>query len=135
VGDESGVSDSAIDSAIRVLVADDDEGYADSLGRLIEQQPELTVVGLALDGLEALRLTDVLDPDAVVVDLHMPRLDGVATVDRLRRQHPHLCLIALTGDEDPRLHQAASDAGADGVLVKGEIIERLLDRLRRARRG
>ena len=125
--------DARPDGAIRVLVADDDVGYAQSLQALIEQQPELTVVGLAADGLEALDLADTLAPDAVVVDLHMPKLDGVSTVDELRRKHPHLCLIALTGDEDPRLHQAATDAGADGVLVKGEIIERLLDRLRGAR--
>jgi DNA-binding NarL/FixJ family response regulator len=123
------------DGAIRVLVADDDEGYADSLRALIEQQPELTVVGVAHDGLQALDLADTLAPDAVVVDLHMPKLDGVSTVDRLRRKHPHLCLIALTGDEDPHLHQAASGAGADGVLVKGEIVERLLERLRGARRS
>jgi DNA-binding NarL/FixJ family response regulator len=123
------------DGAIQVLVADDDERYADSLRRLIDQQPELAVVGLAYDGLQALELAETLAPDAVVVDLHMPKLDGVATVDRLRRRYPHLCLIALTGDEDHRLHQAASDAGADGVLVKGEIIERLVERLRAARRS
>jgi DNA-binding NarL/FixJ family response regulator len=129
------MSHSGPEGAIRVLVADDDEVYADSLRALIEQQPELTVVGLAYDGLQALDLADTLAPDAVVVDLHMPKLDGVSTVDALRRKHPHLCLIALTGDEDPRLHQAASAAGADGVLVKGEIIERLLERLRGARRS
>ncbi len=129
------MSDLEPDGAIRVLVADDDERYANSLRQLIEQQPELTVVGLAFDGLQAVQLADLLSPDAVVVDLHMPKLDGVAAVDRLRRRHPHLCLIALTGDEDPRLHQAATDAGADGVLVKGEIVERLLERLRVVRRS
>jgi DNA-binding NarL/FixJ family response regulator len=120
--------------AIQVLVADDDERYAESLRRLIEEQPELTVVGLAHDGLQTIELAETLAPDAVVIDLHMPKLDGVATIDRLRRRHPHLCLIALTGDENPELHQAASEAGADGVLVKGEIIERLMERLRGAKR-
>ncbi len=129
------MSDSRANGGIRVLVADDDERYADSLRMLIDQQPELTVVGLAADGIQALQLTDSLDPDAVVVDLHMPNLDGVATVDRLRHKHPHLCLIALTGDEDPNLHQAASNAGADGVLVKGEIVDRLIERLRGAGRA
>jgi DNA-binding NarL/FixJ family response regulator len=120
---------------IRVLLADDDEGYAASLGQLIEQQPELTVVGVARDGVEALDLADRLDPDAVVVDLHMPQLDGVAAVSRLRQDHPHLCLIALTGDDDSALHRAANEAGADGVLVKEEIIDRLFERLRNGRHG
>lgn len=119
--------------AIRVLLADDDDSYAASLRALIEQQPELNVVGIAHDGLEALRLTDDLDPDAVVVDLHMPQLDGVEAVARLRHDHPSLCLIALTGDEDADLHRAASDAGADGVLVKGEMIDALFTRLRSIR--
>lgn len=118
---------------IRVLLADDDADYAASLGRLIEEQPELTVVGVAHDGLEAVRLAGELDPDAVVVDLHMPRLDGVSAVEQLRRSHPHLCLIAVTGDHDERLHEAATSAGADGVLVKGEIIAALVDRLRSGR--
>jgi len=129
------VSESGPDGAIRVLVADDDRQYAGSLRKLIEQQPELTVVGLAYDGLQALQLADALSPDAAVVDLHMPKLDGVATVDRLRRRYPYLCLIALTGDEDPALHKAAREAGADAVLVKGEIVELLIERLRVARRS
>jgi two-component system response regulator DesR len=118
---------------IRVLLADDDEDYAASLGRLIDSQPELSVVGVAHDGIETVRLADELDPDAVVVDLHMPRLDGVAAVHHLRRNHPHVCLIAVTGDGDRDLHRAATDAGADGVLVKGEIIAAPIDRIRSGR--
>jgi two-component system response regulator DesR len=113
-----------------VLLADDDADYAASLGRLIDEQPELTVVGVAHDGVEAVRLAEELDPHAVVIDLHMPRLDGVSALRQLRRSKPHLCLIAVTGDHDEHLHEAASTAGADGVLVKGEIIAALVDRLR-----
>ena len=64
-------------SGIRVLLADDDERFLQSLQELIQKQPELTVVGAAKDGLEAIELTDELAPDAVVIDLHMPLLDGV----------------------------------------------------------
>ena len=120
-------------AGIRVLLADDDSAFLESLRPLIEQQPELTVVGIAHDGDEAVRLAAGLDPDAVVVDLHMPRVDGVAAVSDLRRAHPRLCLIALTGDHDQRLHQAAAEAGADAVLVKGEMIDALVERLSGAR--
>ena len=114
---------------IRVVLADDDQGYLESLRILIDRQPELAVVGAANDGIELLDLVDRLDPDAAVIDLHMPRLDGVSAVERLRHDHPALCLIALTGDGDAALHASVMNAGADGVLLKGELIERLVDRL------
>ena len=88
---------------IRVLIADDDGAFLESLQALIDGQPELAVVGSALDGLQAIELADDLDPDAVVLDLHMPLLDGVSAATRLRRDHPNVCLIALTGDEAPAL--------------------------------
>ena len=120
-------------SMIRVLLADDDQPFLDALSPLIERQPELAVVGTALDGLAAIELADELSPDAVVIDLHMPRLDGVSAVARLRRDHPSMCVIALTGDEHPALHRAVTEAGADAVLVKGEFVDVLVDRLAAAR--
>jgi DNA-binding NarL/FixJ family response regulator len=114
---------------VRVLLADDDAGYLDSLKPLIEHQPELTVVGAAENGLDAIELADELHPDAVVIDLHMPLLDGVTAVARLRKDHPSLCLIALTGDPDTELHEAVREAGADAVLQKGELVDTLVERL------
>ena len=114
---------------ITVLLADDDELFLESLRALIDRQPELAVVAAARNGLEAIELAEELQPDAVVVDLHMPLLDGVTTVLRLRRDHPHLCLIVLTGDSDAELHRAAVVAGADGVLEKHELARGLVDRL------
>jgi DNA-binding NarL/FixJ family response regulator len=114
---------------IRVLIADDDYAFLESLQALIDRQPELAVVGRAVDGLEAIELAEDLRPDAVVLDLHMPLLDGVSAATRLRRDHPNVCLIALTGDEAPALHRAVREAGADEVLLKSELVEVLLDRL------
>ena len=118
---------------IRVLIADDDGSFRSALQKLIDQQPELAVVAAARDGLEAIELAEYLSPDAVVIDLHMPLLDGVTAAARLRHEHPNVCLIALTGDAAPALHRAARDAGADDVLLKGELLEVLLDRLATAR--
>jgi len=115
------------ESSIRVLIADDDPGFLDSLQELIDRQPELHVIGAAANGLEA------IEPDAVVLDLHMPLLDGVSAAARLRRDHPSLCLIALTGDDAPALHRAVREAGADEVLLKDELVGGLLDRLTTAR--
>jgi DNA-binding NarL/FixJ family response regulator len=114
---------------VRVLLADDDGAFLESLRPLIEHQPELTVIGSAANGLDAIELADELHPDAVVIDLHMPLLDGVTAVARLRKDHPSVCLIALTGDPDPELHDAVREAGADAVLQKGELVETLFERL------
>jgi DNA-binding NarL/FixJ family response regulator len=59
----------------------------------------------------------------------MPLLDGVTAAARLRRDHPSICLIALTGDDDPQLHAAVREAGADAVLLKTEMVEALVERL------
>ena len=116
-------------ASVRVLLADDDAAYLESLRPLIERQRELTIVGTAPNGLDAIELADELEPDAVVIDLHMPLVDGVTAVARLRRDHPNLCLIALTGDPDRELHEAVTEAGADAVLLKGDLVDALVERL------
>jgi DNA-binding NarL/FixJ family response regulator len=120
---------------IQVLLADDDELFLESLRAQIDRQPELAVVAAACNGLEAIELADELAPDAAVIDLHMPLLDGISTVTRLREDHRSLCLIVLTGDSDPKLHSAARDAGADAVLEKHEMARGLVDRIARGREG
>ena len=128
--DESGrVSAAAPTTAIRVLLADDDEAFLAALRQMVDRQPGLSVVATATDGLDAIELAEALEPDAVVIDLHMPRLDGVTAITRLRRDHPTLCVIALTGDPDQRLHRAGLEAGADDVLPKTQILDHLTARL------
>jgi two-component system OmpR family response regulator len=115
---------------IRVLLVDDDVPFLASLAELVDSQPELHVAGAVSDGVAALERVEEEEPDAVVIDLHMPLLDGVSTVARLRRDRPSLCLIAITGDEAPALRRAAKEAGADDVLLKQELVEALISRLR-----
>jgi DNA-binding NarL/FixJ family response regulator len=125
--------DGTVAVPVRVLLVDDDRDFLESLRPLIEHQPVLTVAGTADNGLDAIELADELDPDAVVIDLHMPIVDGVTAVARLRKDHPNLCLIALTGDPAPELHQAVTEAGADAVLMKGDLVDSLVQRLRAVR--
>ena len=115
---------------IRVLLVDDDDRFLASLATLVEEQPELHVAGAVSDGVAALERVEEEEPDAVVIDLHMPLLDGVSTVARLRRDRPSLCLIAITGDDAPALRRAAKEAGADDVLLKQELVDGLVSRLR-----
>lgn len=121
-------------NTIQVLLADDDVGFLETLQTLIEHQQGLAVVGTATDGLEAIELVDELEPHAAVLDLHMPLLDGVSAVARLRRDHPSICLIAVTGDKAPELHQAVKESGADEVLLKDELMDELVKTLASSRR-
>ncbi|MGH2934002.1 MAG: response regulator [Gaiellaceae bacterium] len=125
--------DGSVPVPVRVLLVDDDADFLESLRPLIEHQPALTVAGVAGNGLDAIELADELEPDAVVIDLHMPVVDGVTAVARLRKDHPSLCLIALTGDPAPQLHEAVTEAGADAVLLKGDLVDSLVHRLRAVR--
>jgi DNA-binding NarL/FixJ family response regulator len=127
------VEESPAERRITVVLADDDRGFVESLLGMVDERPRLSVVGVAGDGLEAIELVEELAPEAVVIDLHMPRLDGVSALARMRQDHPRLCLIAITADAAPDLHRAAEEAGADAVLMKDELSDELSDRIVAAR--
>jgi len=117
------------EGVIRVVLADDDEAFLASLRELIQVHPSLSVEATATDGVRATELVRELEPDALVIDLHMPRLDGVAAIAQLRKQHPELCVIALTGDESREIHEEVAKAGGDAVMLKSELVENLAERL------
>jgi DNA-binding NarL/FixJ family response regulator len=114
---------------IEVVLADDDGRFVESLRTMVDEEPSLAVVGVAGDGLEAIELVEELEPQAVVIDLHMPCLDGVSAVARMRQDHPGLCLIAITADGEPELHRAVEEAGADVVLMKDHLAGELADQI------
>src|ERR671925_1592543 len=102
---------------------------------MVEDQPDLSVVGVASDGLEALERVEQAEPQAVLIDLHMPLLDGVSTIARLRQDNPALCVIAMTEDDSRDLHRAVHEAGADAVLLKTQLVLELADQIATAQNG
>ena len=118
--------------AISVVLADDDAAFLSSLRALIDDEDGLSVAATATDGVEAIEFVEQLHPDALVIDLHMPRLDGVSAISRLRADHPRLCVIALTGDESREIHERVAAAGGNAVLLKSEVADGLAARLRAA---
>lgn len=103
---------------IRIVLADDHEVILASLSRLLDAQPDFEVIGVASDGREALRLTRRLTPDVVLMDLHMPVVNGVTAIGGLARSHPEIAVIALSAFQEPTEVTAAMAAGARGYLVK-----------------
>jgi DNA-binding NarL/FixJ family response regulator len=125
----------AADRRLDIVLVDDDGGFAESLRTMVEDEPELAVVGVARDGLEALELVERAQPQAIVIDLHMPLLDGVSAIARLRQDNPSLCVIAMTEDDSDDLHRAVEEAGADAVVMKTELVLELADRIAAAHNG
>ena len=109
---------------IRVLIADDSARTRQGLRVLFATWPEITVVGEAADGQEAMRLVAESQPDVVLMDLHMPVLDGVQATQLIKQQWPAVIVVALTMYAVEQ--SAALAAGADAFVIKGSAPERLL---------
>lgn len=102
----------------RILLADDHELLRDGLAGLIETQPDLTVIGRAGDGLEALALARNLRPELIVMDINMPVCDGLEATRLIRAELPEARILILTvHDEDEKLFEAVK-AGASGYMLK-----------------
>jgi DNA-binding NarL/FixJ family response regulator len=114
----------------RVLVVDDQTVVRDGLVLLLGLLPGLEVVGSAGDGEEAVRLVDENPPDVVLMDLRMPRVDGVEATRRIKAEHPSVQIVVLTTYSDDESVFAALQAGARGYLTKdagAEEIARAID--------
>jgi DNA-binding NarL/FixJ family response regulator len=114
---------------IRVLAADDQRVVREGLALVLGLLPGVEVVATAADGDEAIELARRLDPDVVLMDLNMPRRDGVSAIQALREQCPRIKVIVLTTYADDRSVLDALRAGARGYLTKdagGEQIEQAL---------
>ncbi|MEV0582966.1 response regulator transcription factor [Nonomuraea sp. NPDC050310] len=120
---------------IRVLLADDHALVRTGYRLMLNAQPDITVVGEAGDGEEAHALCGELRPTIVIMDLHMPRLDGVAATERITADFPEIRVLALsTFDLDENV-VAALRAGADGFLPKDISPEELIEAVRIVHRG
>jgi DNA-binding NarL/FixJ family response regulator len=115
---------------VRILVADDHPMFREGLRFTLGREPAFEVVAEAADGDEALRLTEELDPDVVVMDLAMPRLGGLDATRRLAEQGARARVLVLTMTEDDESVFAAVRAGAGGYLVKGADPEQVVAAVR-----
>jgi DNA-binding NarL/FixJ family response regulator len=122
-------------TAARVVVVDDQTVVREGLLLLLGLLPEVTVVGAAADGEEALRLVAELQPDVVLMDLRMPRMDGVTATDRIRREHPSTKVVVLTTYADDESVVAALRAGALGYLTKDAQPEEIARAIHTVRAG
>jgi DNA-binding NarL/FixJ family response regulator len=120
---------------IRVLIADDHGVVRDGLGRLLEALDDIDLVGTASDGADAVGKARDLKPDVVLMDLDMPRLDGIEATRQIVSERAETAVLVLTSFSDRPRILGAIDAGAAGYLLKDASSEEITDGIRTAARG
>jgi DNA-binding NarL/FixJ family response regulator len=123
------------DGTIRVLIVDDHAVVREGLRTFLELQDGIDVAGEAADGLEAVELAATLEPDVILMDLVMPRLDGVGAMRAVRERSPRSRVIVLTSFLDDERLMPAIEAGADGYLLKDVEPSELAQAIRTAQAG
>jgi DNA-binding NarL/FixJ family response regulator len=123
------------ESKIRVVAVDDQRVVREGLAMLLGLLPDVEVVGTASDGEEALALAGELRPDVILMDLRMPRMDGVEATRRLRASHPQIKVVVLTTYADDRSVIDALRAGALGYLTKDAGADEIRQALQRVASG
>ena len=122
-------------SPIRVLIVDDHLIVREGLRLIMDTEPSFELVGEASDGAEAIEQSAELEPDVILMDLRMPRLDGLAAIERLQAEQPHIAIVILTTFNEDDLMRKGLQAGARGYLLKDTDRNTLFNTIRAAARG
>jgi DNA-binding NarL/FixJ family response regulator len=122
---EEGTRPAPVATRFRILVAEDDESFLDTIALLLEQDERFAVAGKARDGRDAVDLAGRLSPDAVVMDIEMPVLDGVEATKLLRAATPELPIVAVSGHDYEERVLEMRRAGADDYVRKARLADEL----------
>jgi len=115
---------------IRVLLAEDHVIVREGTSEFVQREPDMEVVGEAGDGEEAVKLATELQPDVVVMDIRMPKLNGVEATKRIKELYPSIAVLILTAYDYDQYIFALLEAGAAGYLLKGVRARELIDAIR-----
>ncbi len=115
---------------IRILIADDHALVREGTRRVLEQEPDLEVVGEAVDGEEAVELATSLKPDVAIVDVSMPKMDGIEATRRIKATCPSINVLILSAYDDDQFIFSLLEAGAAGYLLKTIRSRELVDAVR-----
>jgi two-component system, NarL family, response regulator NreC len=120
---------------IRVLIADDHTIVRSGVRLLLEAEPDIDVVGEALDGSQAIELAEMLQPDVVLMDIAMPGVDGLQATRQIKTQRPGIQVLVLTMHRSDEYFFEMLKAGASGYILKGADTNDLINAVRVVSRG
>ncbi len=120
---------------IRIAIADDHPVFRDAVRALLSLEPDLEIVAEAKDGDEAINVVKQENPDILLLDLLMPRLDGLSALQRIRSEGLGTKVIILTVSEDETSHVLAMKYGAAGIVRKSMATNFLVEGIRRVQQG
>jgi two-component system response regulator NreC len=120
---------------ISVLIADDHTIVRSGVRMLLEAEPDIRVVGEALNGIESLELTESLQPDVVLMDITMPELDGLEATRQLKARFPQINVLVLTMHRSDEYFFEMLKAGASGYILKGAKTSELINAVHIVHRG
>src|SRR5580765_3681862 len=120
---------------IRIVVADDHPIFRDGLCRLLGLEEDFEVVAQAEDGRQVLEILQQLEPDILLLDLKMPGLDGLGTLQRLQAAHNKTRVIVLTASDDKNEFVQAMKLGTSGIVLKQTATEMLIKSIRKVHAG
>lgn len=112
---------------LKTILADDHQIVREGLKSLLNQEPDVEVIGEAQDGREAIRLVNELKPDIIVMDISMPNLNGIEATRQIVSDHPSIKVIALSMHHDKQFVSNMLEAGASGFLLKDCAADELID--------
>ena len=119
----------------RILIADDQPAFRGILSYLLSEEPDLKLVAEAADGVEALELCRQLQPDLVIMDLKMPKMDGWEATREIKKEFPPTRVLLLTAFANPGDFPKAVEVGADGYVPKYIALIEVIDVARRVLSG
>lgn len=120
---------------IRILLADDHTIVRNGIRSLLEDEPDMQVIGEAEDGHATVRMTAQFEPDVVVMDIAMPLLNGLEATRQIKRDHPDVKILILTMHENEEYIRQVLAAGAMGYILKDAAVRDLLGAIRAVCRG
>jgi DNA-binding NarL/FixJ family response regulator len=119
----------------RILVVDDHRSFAELLSFALSTEPDMNCIGIAGSAAEAVAMAQELQPDLVVMDIELPRHDGLTATRRIREVAPQVVIAVVTAHRDPEWVVRATQAGASAFIPKNGSLVEMLDMLRRAHAG
>jgi DNA-binding NarL/FixJ family response regulator len=124
-----------VDEGCRIVICDDQAGFRQVMSTLLGLESNFHVVGEAGDGREAIDLVGELEPDVLLLDIAMPRMDGIEALPHIRLASPDTHVLMVTGFGSESVRRRALEAGASGFIEKGIDVDELITRVKDACAG